>query len=84
MLHHQTIQLAQLTMRMPLTPWLQTCREGLIAVNYPARASGITRHMRVHEARQKCPQLQTVHVQTIGAPRPAPLTSPQTTAALLH
>ncbi|KAK9829326.1 hypothetical protein WJX72_005200 [[Myrmecia] bisecta] len=40
--------------------------EGLIAVNYAARAAGITRHMRVHEARQKCPDLRTVHVQTLG------------------
>eukprot|EP00884_Botryococcus_braunii_P006782 jgi/Botrbrau1/16104/Bobra.7_2s0069.1 len=40
--------------------------EGLIAVNYAARAAGITRHMRVGEARQKCPELRTVHVETIG------------------
>lgn len=39
---------------------------GLIAVNYAARAAGITRHMRVGEARQKCPELRTVHVETIG------------------
>lgn len=41
--------------------------EGLIAVNYAARAAGITRHMRVKEARQHCPDLKTVHVQTLGA-----------------
>ncbi|KAK9864470.1 hypothetical protein WJX84_003099 [Apatococcus fuscideae] len=40
--------------------------EGLIAVNYAARAAGITRHMRVKEARQHCPDLKTVHVQTLG------------------
>lgn len=45
---------------------LWRCRDGLIAVNYAARAAGITRHMRVAEARQKCPQLQLVHVATIG------------------
>ncbi len=40
--------------------------EGLIAVNYAARAAGITRHMRVKEAKQHCPDLKTVHVQTLG------------------
>ncbi|KAA6422642.1 MAG: hypothetical protein FRX49_07502 [Trebouxia sp. A1-2] len=40
--------------------------EGLIAVNYPARAAGITRHMRRAEAKAKCPELQCVHVETIG------------------
>jgi DNA polymerase eta len=40
--------------------------EGLIAVNYAARAKGITRHMRVGEAKLKCPELVAVHVETIG------------------
>jgi len=40
--------------------------EGLIAINYAARAKGITRHMRVHEAKARCPELVCVHVQTIG------------------
>ncbi|DBB00910.1 hypothetical protein WJX77_007765 [Trebouxia sp. C0004] len=40
--------------------------DGLIAVNYPARAAGITRHMRRAEAKAKCPELQCVHVETIG------------------
>jgi len=35
-------------------------REGLIAVNYAARAAGITRHMRVHEAKKHCPELKLV------------------------
>jgi nucleotidyltransferase/DNA polymerase involved in DNA repair len=42
------------------------CREGLIAVNYAARGKGITRHMRVAEAKHKCPELVLVHVETIG------------------
>lgn len=42
--------------------------EGLIAINYAARAAGITRHMRVHEAKALCPELQCVHVETIGEP----------------
>jgi nucleotidyltransferase/DNA polymerase involved in DNA repair len=53
-------------------------REGLIAVNYAARAAGITRHMRVHEAKKHCPELKLVRrmrplllVQT-HAPRVAP------------
>jgi nucleotidyltransferase/DNA polymerase involved in DNA repair len=41
-------------------------REGLIAVNYPARARGITRHMRVQDALKQCPELRLVHVETIG------------------
>jgi DNA polymerase eta len=47
--------------------------EGLIAINYVARAAGITRHIRVHEARAICPELVCVHVQTIGAASPAML-----------
>jgi nucleotidyltransferase/DNA polymerase involved in DNA repair len=38
----------------------------LIAVNYAARAAGITRHMRVAQAMKHCPELRLVHVQTIG------------------
>lgn len=41
-------------------------RDGLIAVNYAARARGVTRHMRVSEARKLLPELRLVHVQTIG------------------
>lgn len=41
-------------------------REGLIAVNYAARDKGITRHMRVAEARKVCPNIRLVHVETIG------------------
>ncbi|KAG6541300.1 hypothetical protein Mapa_017353 [Marchantia paleacea] len=40
--------------------------DGLIAINYAARAAGITRHERVHQAIKKCPELQCVHVETIG------------------
>ena len=40
--------------------------QGLIAINYAARAKGISRHMRVQEAKAKCPELQCIHVQTIG------------------
>lgn len=40
---------------------------GIIAINYAAKAKGVTRHMRVAEARAKCPELRFVHVQTIGS-----------------
>jgi len=43
--------------------------QGLIAVNYPARAAGITRHMRVPEALKACPALRLAHVETIGGAR---------------
>lgn len=36
----------------------------LIAVNYEARASGISRHDSVLDARKKCPELVLVHVAT--------------------
>lgn len=38
--------------------------QGLIAVNYPARKFGITRHETVTEAKKKCPDLIAVHVAT--------------------
>ncbi|CAI5946546.1 unnamed protein product [Closterium sp. NIES-65] len=40
--------------------------EGLIAVNYAARARGVQRHDRVFQAKQKCPELQLIHVETVG------------------
>lgn len=40
--------------------------QGLIAVNYAARDAGITRHMRVQDAKSKCPDLVLVHVETVG------------------
>lgn len=48
------------------TPFPLRRRDGLIAVNYAARAKGVTRHMRVGEAKKVCPELQLVHVRTIG------------------
>ncbi|KAK6532764.1 DNA-directed DNA polymerase eta rad30 [Arthrobotrys megalospora] len=38
--------------------------DALIAVNYPARAFGITRMRNVAEAKRKCPTLMAVHVAT--------------------
>lgn len=39
-------------------------RQGLIAVNYPARAHGIGRHCDVTEAKKLCPDLIAQHVAT--------------------
>ncbi|KAK4133432.1 DNA/RNA polymerase [Trichocladium antarcticum] len=39
-------------------------RQGLIAVNYPARSFGIGRHCTVTEAKKLCPQLLNQHVAT--------------------
>eukprot|EP00892_Ulva_mutabilis_P007317 jgi/Ulvmu1/4958/UM207_0002.1 len=39
--------------------------QGLIAVNYAARAAGVTRHMRVQEAVTACPELQCIHVEVL-------------------
>ncbi|KAK3244516.1 hypothetical protein CYMTET_45871 [Cymbomonas tetramitiformis] len=44
--------------------------EGLIAVNYAARKYGVTRGMRVPEAKRACPELRCVHVETIGGDGP--------------
>lgn len=38
---------------------------GIIAVNYPARAQGVTRHMRGDEAKQQCPDIELVKVPNI-------------------
>lgn len=39
-------------------------RQGLIAVNYPARKFGIGRHCTVTDAKKMCPQLISQHVAT--------------------
>eukprot|EP01135_Chromosphaera_perkinsii_P007634 Nk52_evm90s914 gene=Nk52_evmTU90s914 len=46
--------------------------QGLIAVNYPARACGITRHMNVAQARAACKDLICVHVATYSGTDPEP------------
>ena len=40
------------------------CRQGLIAVNYPARDFGIGRHCDITEAKKLCPNLIMQHVAT--------------------
>lgn len=37
----------------------------IIAVNYPARAHGVTRHMRGDEAKEQCPDIELVKVPNI-------------------
>lgn len=39
-----------------------TDNAGIIAVNYPAKALGVTRHMRENEAKAVCPTLNAVKV----------------------
>lgn len=38
--------------------------QGLIAINYPARAFGLTRHVTLSEAKKLCPNLIAQHVAT--------------------
>ena len=38
--------------------------QGLIAINYPAREFGLNRHVTVHEAKLKCPEIVVQHVAT--------------------
>uniref|UniRef100_A0A1A9WSK9 DNA polymerase eta n=1 Tax=Glossina brevipalpis TaxID=37001 RepID=A0A1A9WSK9_9MUSC len=38
---------------------------GIIAVNYAARAKGVTRHMRGDEAKEQCPDIQLVKVPNV-------------------
>nr|CAH7751321.1 unnamed protein product [Callosobruchus chinensis] len=38
---------------------------GIIAVNYPARDKGVTRHMRGDEAKQKCPDIVLARVPQV-------------------
>ncbi|KAJ2892845.1 N-acetyltransferase eso1, partial [Coemansia aciculifera] len=54
--------------------------QGLVAVNYPARAQGVKRLDTVTEARAKCPDIRFVHVATFtdNSP-PAYHTSPSAT-----
>jgi DNA polymerase eta len=39
-------------------------RQGLIAINYPARKSGLSRHIAITEAKKLCPELICQHVAT--------------------
>ncbi|KAF2003944.1 sister chromatid cohesion protein Eso1 [Amniculicola lignicola CBS 123094] len=55
------------TVRLGLDPGLPLAVQqwqGLIAINYPARASGLTRHITATEALKLCPELRMVHVAT--------------------
>lgn len=54
--------------RLDLDPTKPCCVQqwsNLIAVNYPARASGITRHISATNARRLCPDVTLVHVETL-------------------
>lgn len=38
--------------------------QGLIAINYPARAFGLNRHVTITDAKEKCPEIICQHVAT--------------------
>lgn len=42
-----------------------TISSRIIAVNYPARAQGVTRHMRGDEAKAQCPDIELVKVPNV-------------------
>ncbi|KAI0636227.1 hypothetical protein C8Q77DRAFT_629149 [Trametes polyzona] len=48
----------------PALPLVVQQWDALIAVNYPARAFGISRMDKIRDARRRCPGLQVVHVAT--------------------
>lgn len=56
----------------PSRPLVVRQWDALIAVNYPARAFGITRMINWREALKKCPELIVVHVATYKEGDPAP------------
>ena len=43
---------------------IYSARQGLIAINYPARKSGLSRHVNVVEAKKLCPNIICQHVAT--------------------
>ena len=53
---------------------------GLLAVNYPARAFGVKRGMRVEDALAKCPGLHTPHVPLISDEGPSNVWRPSAPA----
>lgn len=54
------------TATSPTLPLAVQQWSSVIAVNYPARHTGITRHLTVAECMAKCPQLLLVHVATMS------------------
>ncbi|KAJ3389424.1 DNA-directed DNA polymerase eta rad30 [Entophlyctis sp. JEL0112] len=60
-------QVEQVRLDLPATvPIAVQQWQGLIAVNYPARACGLNKMSTVAEARQKCPHITLVHTASIG------------------
>ncbi|OQN96726.1 hypothetical protein B0A48_17150 [Cryoendolithus antarcticus] len=48
----------------PTVPLAVQQWQGLIAINYPARAFGLNRHVTITEAKEKCPEIICQHVAT--------------------
>jgi DNA polymerase eta len=44
--------------------WINPARQGLIAINYPARKLGLNRFVTIQEAKKLCPNLICQHVAT--------------------
>ena len=62
------IQVEHVRLGIPMsTPLAVQQWDGLIAVNYEARKFGVKRGDRADAARQKCPEIMLVHVETISA-----------------
>ncbi|KAF4548856.1 impB/mucB/samB-like protein 4 [Elsinoe fawcettii] len=58
-------QCEQVRLGLPATAPLAVQQwQGLIAINYPARAFGLSRHVTCHEAKTKCPEIILQHVAT--------------------
>ncbi|KAG8625011.1 hypothetical protein KVT40_006762 [Elsinoe batatas] len=58
-------QCEQVRLNLPPTAPLAVQQwQGLIAINYPARAFGLSRHVTCHEAKTKCPEIILQHVAT--------------------
>lgn len=66
-IHHDLHQVEHVRLGIPTaTPLAVQQWDGLIAVNYEARKFGVKRGDRTAAAKQKCPQIKLVHVETIG------------------
>ena len=67
--YHADAFYAQVEMRrLDLDPTKPCCVQqwfNLIAVNYPARSAGVTRHISAVNARRLCPDINLVHVETL-------------------
>jgi DNA polymerase eta len=65
-------QVEQIRLKIPSTTPLAVQQwDSVIAVNYPARHAGVTRHSSYRDCLVKCPELLLVHVPTYSTRNPA-------------